>query len=754
MINHILSYFLLLSLAFSPLLSAQQSSAAVRPGTILLSAYQTVNDAEKLEDDKQHKEAWNKYQQALRYYQSLSAAHPEWKPHIVKRRIRSTTEAIARVEPMAQRAFMLEQAKIQDFVGQSGDPSQIAAAPSFTNNPQNLKALSRLNEQLQSQQRQLEDLKNKHTSEKLALTEQVASLERELRKQQQGLGEESTQSRILNGEIAKLQAELRRSEQLGQQDQQKLVDTIEKLQRTRTALATAPLRQDVEKLQRQKDQQEQELRLLAMEQQRTQRALKIKTLDSQQAQRELKTTKALLAKKTQLLEDSQKNTKAVVDSMRREISTLKSKLSAAEAKIAEQGTEIADLINRLAESESVTDELRNELANMTAERDQLSEMLQLSDADRAKELMEENLRLGQELGYAKRNLAQLSVDKNAALDRVIEAENTVAFAKQQLINIRQENTAFRKRISNLEDTLKTTQEQLAQLSSETQGGTQSDPAAREEADLLKQTVKRLLAQSSRRRQAERMLWQEYQKSAQADPAFVKKYNEFSASDLQLTSKELDILSTKQSDGAFYSPHARASRQQQEKAQAKADGQIASYHSIAKRFIEKENYEIAKDIFDEAYDTIPDYSFLINRGVVRMRLNEFEEAQEIFELGASQRPRSPYTHFMLGLSRFELGNDDLAAKSMDRALDLKPDHKIAMLYRGLIEAKNGREQKALEFLEKAIQIDPEFAMAHFNQAVLHNMMNDNKKARESYNNALRSGLAPNMEFEKTIGIHKG
>jgi hypothetical protein len=100
------TYISLILIALSPTLLAQEVKEPVRPGTILLSAYQTISDAEKLEEEKAFKNAWNKYHQALRYYESLAAAHPAWKPHIVHRRIETTKAAIKRVEPAAQKAFI------------------------------------------------------------------------------------------------------------------------------------------------------------------------------------------------------------------------------------------------------------------------------------------------------------------------------------------------------------------------------------------------------------------------------------------------------------------------------------------------------------------------------------------------------------------------------------------------------------------------------------------------------------------------
>ncbi|MFT5883049.1 MAG: tetratricopeptide (TPR) repeat protein [Crocinitomicaceae bacterium] len=743
------TYISLILIALPQALLAQEVKQPVRPGTILLSAYQTVTDAEKLEEAKAFKRAWNKYHQALRYYESLAAAHPAWKPHIVHGRIDKTKAAIKRVEPAAQIVFMAEQAKLQHLVIDEGAQKSNPSRAVVKSNQGDLRQLTQLNDRVNSQQKELESLKRKHSSEKLKYTELISRLQTDLRKNQQGLGKESTQTRMLNGEIARLQQELRKSQQLGKNDQQKLLSSIDQLQRTRTALATAPLLADVDKLKQQNEKQKDELILLANAHRSSKKLLEIKMLENQKLLRETKLNKSLLAKKTKDLDASQTNTAVVVVTMRKEINLLKSQLAEADVIMNSQKGEISDLINRLSDSESLSDELRQDLVNMTAERDQLSQMLKLSDANRAKELMKENLRLGRELSTAKQHLAQLNSDKNIALDRVTEAENDVAIAKHQLILKRQENTAFRKRISNLESTLKSTQEQLAVKASQPL----ADEAAREEAELLKKTVNRLITQSSRRRQAERLLWDEYQRSAVPNPDFEKEYLAAGGDELQLTQREREMLLEHKSEGTLHSPLGRATRQSQDRAQDIANEKINTYHAIARRLVEKNNLAFAKDIYDEAYDAIPDYSFLINRGVIRMRLGEVKDAEAIFELGTSQRPRNPYTHFMLGMSRFQQNNDDLAAKSIDRAIDLKPDYKEAFLYRGIIEARNARYTKALDLFQSAIELDPEYEAGYYNIAQVHFLKDDKKKAKEAYNNALRAGLAPDLDFERQIGINK-
>lgn len=717
----------------------------MRPGTLFLSAYQTVSEAEKLEGKQEYKRAWEGYHQALKYYQSLAASFPAWKPELVHRRIELTNKSIQKIAPKAQKVILNEKAKLQHLITDTSSFGRIPDPVSHRLQNEDLAQLTRMNQRINAQQEQLSQLKKKHSRETSIYQQKIVDLQKKVKASQQGLGIESAQTRMLTQQISKLQSELNRSKELGKNDQQQLLTTIEELQRTRTQLATAPLRADVEKLRKVKAKQEKELKFLVNAHRNVTKKIELKTIENQKLSKELASTKLLLNQKIESLESSKSHTASVVSSMRQEIASLKQKLQSAQSTIAKQKDEISDLIHRVAQSEILTDELREELNNVTTERDQLSSMLKLSDADRAQKLMRENLRLGRELSTAKQHLKQLHNDKNTALDRVTEAEASLAVAKHQIILKRQENAEFRKRISQLETRLKQTQEQLVASHS----APSSDPAAREEVELLKKTVNRLIAQSSRRRQAERLLWMEYQKLAPSNSAFTNEYLELAGDDVQLTERERQVVLKHQSESTLHSPLTNATRLDQQLAKAKANERIATYHNIAAKLVTKGELEFAQDIYDEAYDSIPDFSFLVNRGVIRMRRNNYQEAEQIFELSTSQRPRNPYSHFMLGMTRFHLQDDDLASKSIQQAITLKPDYKEAILYRGIIEGRNHRYENAIEHFTNAIELDPDYEVAHFNLAIIYNMMGDNKEASKAYNKALRAGLAPNHSFEQKI-----
>ena len=190
------------------------------------------------------------------------------------------------------------------------------------------------------------------------------------------------------------------------------------------------------------------------------------------------------------------------------------------------------------------------------------------------------------------------------------------------------------------------------------------------------------------------------------------------------------------------------------AQAKSKNQIESLEAMARRFVEKGSLNTAKEIYDEAWEKHGyHYPFFINRGVVRVQLGQFLEAEEIFESGAQLKENNAYTHFMLGFCRYKNSKDELAKKSLETAVHIRPDYVDAYNYLGHIAYSSGANPQAREYLSKAVSIDPDNREAHFNLSNVHFVLGDNKKAINSYNNALKAGLPPNFDYEKKLGLGK-
>ena len=751
-----LIYFFLLictSLALAPHSHAQVPNNArqkVRPGDIFLSGYSAINEAEKLEAAQKYKDAWNKYHQALRYYKTLNNNYPEWKKELVNIRMKSTNKSIAIVEPLAQKEQFTKQEKYKKYIESNTSENGIPSPnlPKLTGREQQRVADLSTKERQYKIQLNKERRENKNQTSKLK--REIDRLQASLLKTAQGLGTENSQTKILNDQIRKLQDQLRSSQRQSKTAQQKTIETLDKLTRERSKLATAPLRKDIEKLAQDKQRLDDELGGIVRIHEKLRKKHQNLAKKRDELLGELKLAQGALKKKTDDLDKSKRAGHKVMKALRDQIKAQATQISGLRAQVTALTTENQGLNTQLTSANEINNELTQNLAAVTLERDKLSELLDLSDGDRTKKTIKEALRLGEELRKAQNSIKELQTNQNASQDRIIIAENRLVVAKKKIIDLQIQNTSYIRRIGSLEDNLRTTKDQLEKRVA---SGIKN-PLQDEEVKTLKTVLKRITNKLERRKQAEEILIAEYQKANINNPALTNAIVNLTKSNVTLTARESQMLK-EQEDTDRFTIKGSTSPEARQAAKVRSRNQIESLESLAKLFVEKGSLQTAKDIFDGAYDAHGHhYPFFINRGVVRVQMEEFAEAEEIFESGAQLRENNAYTHFMLGYCRFKTNNDVMAKKSLEAAVHIRPDYIEPYIYLGLIAHADGNNSKAKDYLTKAVRIDPEHKEAQFNLSTIHYILGDKAQAREAYNNALRAGLPPNFEYEKKIGIKKG
>jgi chromosome segregation ATPase len=750
-------YFFLLTitlLALAPHGHAQvmeTSGQQVRPGSIFLSGYSAINEAEKLAAAGKYKAAWNKYHQALRYYKTLDNNYPEWKKTLVSIRIESTRESIAKVEPLAQKEHLAKKDKYKKYVESNTSENGIPSPnlPQLTGREkQRVADLSTKEKEIKAQLNK-ERLEYKTQTNKLK--QEIGKLQANLLKTAQGLSVENSQTKILNDQISKLKDQLKSSQRQSRTAQQETIETLDRLTRERAKLATAPLKKDIEKLAQDKQRLESELDGIVTIHKKLLKSHQDLTKERAVLNGELKLAEGAYKKKTDQLEKSRIASHEVVKGLRDQIKAQAKQISGLHTQMTALNLENRGLHNQLISTNEINNELTQNLASITLERDKLSELLDLSDTDRAKKTIKEALRLGEELRKAQNSIKELQSNQNVAQDRIIIAENRLVVAKKKIIDLQIQNTNYIRRIGSLEDNLRTTKDQLEERIAD---GTKN-PLQDEEINTLKTALKRITTQLERRKQAEQILIAEYQKASINNLELTNAIVNLTKTNVTLTAKENQILRERVdterftiASGGAKSPEARQA------AKVRSKNQIESLESLAKRCVEKGSLQTAKDIFDEAYDAHGHhYPFFINRGVVRAQMGEFAAAEEIFESGSQLKVNNAYTHFMLGYCRFKTNNDTLAKKSLEAAVHIRPDYTDAYLYLGLIAHTDGNNSKAKEYLNKAVRINPEHKEAQFNLSQIHYVLGEKTKAIEAYNNALRAGLPPNFKYEKKVGIKK-
>ncbi len=760
------SLFIMKIIAFSlfiatcPALTLQSHAQAqningqqVRPESIFLSGYILLSEAEKLEATKKYHEAWNKYNQALRYYKTLSINFPEWKTTMVNSKIESTTKKITEVEPLAQKEVQASKDKYSKFVESSTSENGIPRPdqPNALNLPGgDQKRVTELTNKEKELQALMNNERRGHQAEINKLKLEIGKLQNDLRKNEQGLDTENSQTKILNDQINKLKAQLSSPQIQSKEARQKTLDTLDQLTRERAKMAAAPLKLDVQKLAEDKQRLETELESIVTIHKNL--SIKYEKLSNAKAalMSEQKLAQADYLKKAEELEKSKDANHATVAAMRDQIKAQATQITGLQAQVNALDVENEGLRSQLTSTDQINKELRHSLASVTLERDKLSELLDLSDSDRTKKAIKEALRLGEELRTAEISIKELQANQNVAQDEMTQAENKLALAKKKIIDLQIENTGYIKRIGKLEDNLRSTQDQIEK--NMVNGAI--NPQQTEETTLLKAALKRITVQIDRRKQTEKLLIDEYQKANIKNPTLTNAILNLTEINVSLTAKESQMIKEQADTDKFIISSGSSSPEARESAKMRSQNQIESVESLAKRCLEKGNLQTAKDIYDEAYDAHGHhYPFFISRGVVRVQLGEFDEAKEIFESGTQLKENNAYTHFMLGYCRFKINDDEMAVKSLERAVHIRPDYIDPYIYLALLAHSSGDDAKAKDYLTKAVSIDPEHKEAQFNLSQTLNILGEQAEAVKAYENALRAGLAPNFEYEKELGIKK-
>ncbi|MBK1830884.1 tetratricopeptide repeat protein [Verrucomicrobiaceae bacterium R5-34] len=704
-------------LALPQQLSAQQDPRALAPADVFFQAWLTIRDAEKLETENKHSDAWRKYRQAAKYYDILSRYHSKWKPHLVEERVKTTRESIKEIEPKAAAELAGKQAKTKDLV--EGGPQV-------------------------PQGGQAQPLASGH-----AIQPSIA----------RNSGDQEIQRRlkILEVDNKRLRDTLSRARSTGsgggKAEEQRLIDQIARRDRElttlRNILARAPLQKDMDQLAHQNRTIKAEINITA-------RALK-------ESQKKLKATQKMAEKYKEdaLLsqsraEEIQKNMEAqkkidnrVVRELRKELTTVTEMLNNTRRELGAANATIARMERSLTQSQATIDELTRERNELRTERDTLANILKQNDSEGVQKLIAENMRLGKELKESMDRLEYLKKENNATKDELVEAKRDLAIAKTRIMKYQHEQSDHSRRIKTLERQLRDAEADLL-ASRGKNPGSRNNSAKAEEIEILKATVKRLIASQERRRTAEKILWDTYQKSKVNIPGMPEVIRDIRNAKVELTDQEKVLMTVRRPDSEFMGPE-RVSRTHAQAFGNALEQEIATYTPLMKRAFEKQRYEAARQILQDMDERFPGhFPTLCNRGVVELKTENYDKASDFFNEAITMRENSSYAHQMLGLSLYHSEDFDGARNAFERALDLKPGNAKAHLYLGNVAGGSKRFNQAEEHFLAAIKLDPTLFEAYFNLSVLYLQQNEKEKASEFYGKALEHGLPPNPTHEQKLG----
>lgn len=690
-------------------LPAQEDPRALDPGDIFFQAWLEIQRAEKLEKQGEHAEAWQKYRQAAKYYDVLNRFHKNWKPHLVQGRVQSTRNAIKTIEPKAAAELAGKQAKTRDLVEGARTSPSPTSPPHATGHQ--ITPSTNTNNELRRQLRQLE-IDNQRLTDALA---------RERKTPRRNTNEEQRLSSL----IAKKDRE---------------INTM------RDLLARAPLQKDMDRLTRENQTRERELDITARALKETRRQLNDarKKAEKYQAETELAQRRATEIQESMKQERGVNN--RVIRGLRKELKTVTSLLEKTRRELGIANTRVTRMQLRLQESETTIKELTTERDALRIERDALANILKQSDSKGVQKLISENMRLGRKLKEALDRLKFLETRRNATKDDLLQAKSDLAIAKTRIMRYQQQNTQHSRTIKSLESQLRDAQTALTHA--------QANPgqqANSEEIEILRGTVKRLIAAQDRRRIAEQILWETYQKSKVTIAGMAGAFKDIRKTKIKLSTEEKQILALRRADGEFKTPmrvslaHARAHGNALE-------SEVSYVHGLVKRHVEKGRIELARGHLLDLNDRVPgNFQTLCNLGVLDIKSNLVSEAVQHFDEAITMQENSPYAHYMLGVAHYRSNNLDTARSSFQRSLHLKPGNPRVHLYLGNIAGAQRRYKQAGEHFKMATHLDPTLSEAYFNLSVLYLQQKNKTDAREAYRQALKNGAHADPDHERQLGI---
>lgn len=686
--------------------------AAFDPSDVYFQGWLLVRDAEKLQKEKDFAAALDKLQRARQLFDTISRHYADWKPEMVKGRQQSTAEAIAEVQPKALAQTRESDQAIAEIEGvvPNRDPGRVMHPPGLRPLPTTgIRPLetadSRRALELEAEVRRLREqlARTGDPNEAARDTSRVDDLRRQRDAVQQQLREREAVLQQLRGQLATtpVQGEL-----------QQLNNRIGDLERERAAMAAA-LNQS------RSDQAETQARVAALQ------------TDLDQARQQAADLERNLTTERQAANEVTRGQQEQLTQLRRLIESKNTDLASAHGRITQLESELAETRDAFAE-------LRGQRDALLRERDHMAALLKLNEAGRVQDLVEQNIALAKELRLANERFDRLQTDNNSTKDELTEALRDLAIAKARIISLQKEGSVQQSNLAELEQRLRAAETELAQ------GG-----GNRDEAEMLREIIRRQLKIQERRRQAKDLLLAEVKQLGVSDKQLEEAATLLDGDELRLTPEESKLIADRSVDGEFVSPLA-AGPTQRANAEAQAESDIASFGRAGTRAFAAGRLQAAEEVFEVMLESHPGHvPTLLKLGVVRLRRDDIPSAANAFRDAVAMNESNAYARRMLGITLYKLGNHEEAGAELRSAVALDPSDAKAHTYLGNTCAGLGDFEQAELHFKAAIQADPTLNEPYFNLAFLAARAGRKEQAQTFYQQALDNGAIPDPELVDMI-----
>ena len=158
-----------------------------------------------------------------------------------------------------------------------------------------------------------------------------------------------------------------------------------------------------------------------------------------------------------------------------------------------------------------------------------------------------------------------------------------------------------------------------------------------------------------------------------------------------------------------------------------------HYSLAKKNIEKENYEQAKESLLKCLNLKPSFEILHLLGVVYINLKEYEKSIDIFKNLLKKKFFNDSIHLNLGIA-FKKKKEYLKAKEQfDLYIKLNPSNYLSFFNLGNIFVESKRKEEAKKKFKRCLKIKKNYVPALINLSAIY--LNQ-KEFKKSYNLLIR------------------
>lgn len=667
-----------------------------KPSDVYFQAWLTVRDAEKAEKDGKFLEAFNRYDKARQLFASVALSNPEFKPDLVRNRREATTQSMSAIREKA----LAERNKI---ARRTGDLVEGNNAPPRTRD------LS------------IPQLSKEDQNKVAALQMQIAQYRNELQK--------SRSDRDANAV--------------------RLREALRQLETERDRVARAPvsgqlndLNQRIRKVEDERDTMFKALRDSRAEHQRVLAELAVVKADAAASQKRA-------TELEEVVNVQQSAAREVVEGLRRQLKELKDSLVEKDRNYTALEARTAQLGKQLGEARDEIRDLRDERDDLLIQRDQMAALLKLNESERVQLLIKQNMDLGRDLKIARDRLKELHTDNNTTKDQLIEAKRDLAQAKGRLIDFQRENASQKSRLEAMENRLRAAGTELK----EDLQTAKIDPRSREEMEMLRDIISRQLRIQEHRRNAKEAVMAEIRKIGQQQGPLIENIQGLFEQELRLTAEESRLIAEFKIDDDFIFED-RPQKHEVANAARSLQQSISIKDQLARRAFSNGRFLAAREVFESILDQHPGHvETMLNLGVVHVKNEDIPLAISSFNDALVIRGDNlPFAHFMLGVCHYRVSDLENSKMSLQRAVDLDNGNAKAFVFLGNVAGREERDDQAEAHFKTAIQIDPTLSDPYYNLAVIYLRKGMKEEALKYYQEALKRGADPNLEFEASLALN--